>query len=80
MATIYGRLINHFIFKYQTVFSARFDKQDEDGQMLHETEIFLILGINQKLTKSNIDIINVRFRLEQQIQSHEMKDICWRFD
>ena len=28
MATIYARLINQYKFKYQTVFSARFDKQD----------------------------------------------------
>ena len=28
-------------FKYQTVFSARFDKQDEDNQVLDETELFI---------------------------------------
>ena len=26
--------------KYQTVFSARFDKQDGDGQMLDEIELY----------------------------------------
>ena len=28
--------MNQNKFKYQTVFSARFDKQDEDGQILDE--------------------------------------------
>ena len=28
---IYARLINQYKFKYQTVFSARFDQQDEDN-------------------------------------------------
>ena len=30
LSVIYARLINQYIFKYQTVFSARFDKQEED--------------------------------------------------
>ena len=34
LAVIYARLINQYKFKYQTVFSARFDKQDEDNQVL----------------------------------------------
>ena len=29
LAVIYARLINQYKFKYQTVFSARFHKQDE---------------------------------------------------
>ena len=40
LAVIYARLINQYKFKYQTVFSARFDKQDEDGQLLDEIELF----------------------------------------
>ena len=31
MSIIYARLINQYKFRYQTVFSARFDKQNEDG-------------------------------------------------
>ena len=30
MAAIYARLMNQYKYKYQTVFSARIDKQDED--------------------------------------------------
>ena len=37
MAIIYSRLINQYKFRYQVVFSARFDKQDEDGLLLDET-------------------------------------------
>ena len=33
LAVIYTRLINQYKFKYQTVFSARFDKQNEDNQL-----------------------------------------------
>ena len=41
MANIHARIINQYKFKYQTVFSARLDKQGEDGQMLDETEFFM---------------------------------------
>ena len=50
LSVIYARLINQYKFKYQTVFSARFDKQDEDNQVLDETELFIILKINHNLT------------------------------
>ena len=38
LPVIYARIINHFIFKHQTVFSARFVEQDEDNQVVDETE------------------------------------------
>ena len=41
LVVIYARLLNQYKFKYQTVFSARFDKQDEDNQVLDETELFI---------------------------------------
>ena len=34
LSVIYARIIKQYKFKYQTVFSARFDKQDEDNQVL----------------------------------------------
>ena len=74
MSIIYARLINQYKFRYQTVFSARFDKQDEDGQLLDETELFINLNINQNLTQSDLDNINITFPLEHQIQQQEMKD------
>ena len=33
LSVIYARLRNHYKVKYQTVFLARFDKQDEDSQV-----------------------------------------------
>ena len=46
MSIIYARLINQYKFRYQVVFSARFDKQDEDSLLLDETELFINLNIN----------------------------------
>ena len=40
LSNIYARLINQYKFRYQTVFSARFDKQVETLQVLDETELF----------------------------------------
>ena len=80
LSVIYARLINQYNFRYQTVFSATFDKQDEDGQLLDETELFINLNINQILTQSDLDKIDIRSPLEHQIQQQEMKDSGWRFD
>ena len=52
-ALFYAKLINQNIFKYQTVFPARLDEQDEYGQMLHEIEICIDLNNNQNLTESD---------------------------
>ena len=80
MSIIYARLINQYKFKYQCVFSARFDKQNEDGLLLDETELFINLNMNYNITQSDIDNINITFPLERQIQQQEMKDSGWRFD
>ena len=79
-SVIYARLINQYKLKYQTVFSARFDQQDEDGHLLDETELFINLNINQNLTQSDLDKIDIRSPLEHQIQKQEMKNSGWRFD
>ena len=60
--------------------SARFDKQDEDNQVLDETEIFINLNINHNLTETDIDNIDIKSPIEHQIQQQEMKDSGWRFD
>ena len=41
-SVIYSRLLNQGMFKFQTVDSARFDKQDEDDQVFDEQNYFLI--------------------------------------
>ena len=80
LAMIYARLKNQYKFKQQTVFSAKFDKQHEDYQLLDETELFINLKINHSLTQSDPDKINIISPLELQIQQQEMKDSGWRFD
>ena len=80
LAMIYARLINQYKFKYQTVFSARFDKQHEDNQLLDETELSINLNNNHNLTQTDLDNIDVVSLLEYQKQQQEMRDSGWRFD
>ena len=80
LSVIYARFTNQYKFRYQTVFSARFDKQDENNQVLDETELFINLNINHNLTETDINTIDVISPLEHQIQQREMKDSGWRFD
>ena len=80
MATIYARLINHYIFKYQTVFSARLDKLDEDGQILNGDKLIMNLNFNQNLTESVTDNIDIKSSPRSQIQKEKMRDSGCRFD
>ena len=80
LSIIYARLINQYKFKYQTVFSARFDKQNEDNQVLDETELFINLNNIHNLTQTDIANIDIVSSLDHQIQQQEMKDSGWRFD
>ena len=80
LSVIYARIMNQYKFKNQTVFSARFDKQDEDNQVLDETDLSITLKINHNLTQTTIDNIDVKSPLESQIQQQEMKYSGWRFD
>ena len=78
LSIIYAILINQYKYKYQTVFSARFDKQDEDKRVLYETELFNKLNFNHNFTQTDID--RIISPLEHQVQQQEMKDSGWRFD
>ena len=80
LSVIHARLLNQNKFKYQTVFSARFDKQNEDNQVIDKTEIFDNININHNLTQTDIDNTDIQSPLEHQIQQQEMKDSGWRFD
>ena len=57
MAAFYARLKNQCIFKNQVVFSARFDKQDEDDQLSDEIELLIKSNNNQNLTGEIILIL-----------------------
>ena len=73
LSIFYARLINQNKFRYQIVFSARFDKQDEDNQVLDETEFFNNLNINQNLAETDIKNIDVKSPSEYQIQQQRIK-------
>ena len=80
LSVTYARLISQHICRYQTVSSARWDEQDENNQVLDETELFINLNINHNLTETDIININAISPLEYQIQQQEMRDSGWRFD
>ena len=80
LSVIYARLIYHWKFKYQTVFSAIIDMQIEGNQVIGETKLFIILNMNHNLTESDLDKSDIKSPLEHQIQQQEMKDSGWRFD
>ena len=79
LSLFYARLINQFKFKYQTLFLASFDKQDEVNQLLDETELFINLNIKHNITESDLDKIDIKFPLEHRIQQQEVKNSGWRF-
>ena len=68
LSVIYARLKNQYKFKYQTVFSSRLDKQDEDNQVLDEIDLFINFNINHNLTETDIKNIDVKSPLEHHIQ------------
>ena len=80
MAGVYATLENQYKFKNPTVFSARFDKQEEDNQVLDDTEIFINLNNNHKLPETDNDNIDIESLLEHRIQNQEMKSSGWNFD
>ena len=73
LSVIYARLINQYKFKYHTLFSASFYKINEEDRRNNEIELFMNLKINNNLTESDIDNIDVRFQLEHQIQIQKQR-------
>ena len=80
LSVIYARLINQYKFKYHTLFSASFYKINEEDQRNNEIEFYINLKINNNLTESDIDNIDVRSQLEHQMQIQETKESGWRID
>ena len=74
MATIYARLINQNKFKCHILFSESFYKINEEDQRSDEIELLINLNINNNLTESHIDNIDVKSQLEHQIQIQETKE------
>ena len=80
ISVIYARLLNQYIFKCHTLFSASVYKINEEDQRNNETELFINLNFKHNLTEFDIDIIDVRSQLEHQIQFQETKVSGWIFD
>ena len=60
LSVTYARLINQYKFKYHTLFSASFHKITEEDQRNNEIELYINLKINNNLTESDIDNIDIR--------------------
>ena len=80
MATIYARLINQYKFKYHKSFSASFYKINEEDQRSDEIELFINLNINNNLTETDVNNIDVKSQIEHQIQVQETKESGWIFN
>ena len=74
MATSYARLLNQYKFKCHIFFSASFYKINEESQISDEIDIFISLNINHKLTESDINNIDIKSKLEHQIQIQEPQE------
>ena len=80
LSVIYARLINQYKFKYHTLISASFYKINKEDQRNNHIELYINLKINNNLTESDIDNIDIRSQLENQIQMQELKESGWIFD
>ena len=80
LSVIYARLINQYKFKYHILFSASFYKINEEDQRSDEIQLFINLNINNNLTETDINKIDVKSQLEHQIQIRETKESGWIFD
>ena len=74
MATIYARLINQYKFRYHILFSASFYKINEEDQRSDEIDLFINLNIDNNLTETGINNIDVKSQLEHHFQVQETKD------
>ena len=54
------------------MFSAKFDKRHEHENVIDEIEILIYLKFNQNLAQPDLNIINMGFQLEEQIQRQEL--------
>ena len=79
MSHIYAKLINQYKFKYQLTFLVLFNKYGEDNEITCETELPITSSITHNLTQSEVDNINIKWTLENRIQSIEMIESGWNF-
>ena len=65
---------------YQSIFSARFDKQDEDAEVLDKTDSFNNLNNNHNLMERDINSIDTESPSELQVRNQQTKYSGWMFD
>ena len=80
MANFYGRLVNQNKFNYQTVFSARFDKQDENIQITNWIELNINLNDHKNLTETDINKIGNKSPVQHRYREQEANDSGLRFN
>ena len=78
--SIYAKLMNQYKFEYHKLFSASFYKIIKEDQRNNETDFFINLTKNHNLTETDIKNIDVKSKLENQIQVQETKESGWIFD
>ena len=80
MSVVYARLINQYKYKYHKLFSASFNKINEEDQRKIEIEFYIILIIKHNLTESDIDNLDVRSQIDHQILIQKTGESGWIFD
>ena len=80
MANFYARLVNQNKFKYQSVFSARFDKQDEIIQLTNWIELNINLNDHKNLTETDINKIGNKSPVQHRYREREANDSGLRFN
>ena len=78
--TVSARRINLYKFNNLIILSAGFYKRNEEDHRSDKIELFFNLNINQNLTESDINKIDVNSQLEHRNQIQETKDSGWIFD
>ena len=80
MVTVYARIINYNQFNYHILFSASFCKINEEDQRSDESEFFKKFSNIQNLTECDLNNIDLKSQLKQQLQIQETKESRWIFD
>ena len=69
LAKVNASLLNQSKFRHQAVFSAQFDREDEEDRVLDEIETTKNFNFNHNLTQFDMDNIDNRSLLQKQIQN-----------
>ena len=79
MRYVNAKLTNQYKLKYQLNFSVILKTYGEEKEILAEIESQNTLKTTENLTQSEIENINIQWRLQNRMQSIEMKKSGWIF-